>query len=82
MPKIERFSTNHFLSNISKTDAPRLSALMSLNTFEFNKVLSEPGEVVGAVLFPVGAVLSIINLMQDGRSVESSTIGREGAFGC
>jgi CRP-like cAMP-binding protein len=44
-------------------------------------VLSEPGYPVSWVYFPISAVLSVVTLMADGRSVESDTVGRESAVG-
>ncbi len=81
MSGLDYASVNHVLANISEADSKKIFSAISLNTFEFNKVLSEPGSTVDTVYFPVGAVLSILNMMKDGRCVESSTIGREGAFG-
>ena len=45
------------------------------------QVLFEPGGPVGVVYFPSSAVISVTTLMQDGRSVESLTIGRESGVG-
>ncbi len=81
MSRLDYGSINHVLANISEADAQRVFTAISVNTFEFNKILSEPGGDVDTVYFPVGAVLSVLNMMEDGRCVESSTIGREGAFG-
>jgi CRP-like cAMP-binding protein len=44
-------------------------------------VLHDPGTVVEDVYFPTSTILSVITLMEDGRSVESCTIGRESAHG-
>jgi CRP-like cAMP-binding protein len=43
--------------------------------------MHEPGDRSEVVYFPNGAILSVITLMEDGRGVESSTIGRESAHG-
>ncbi len=44
-------------------------------------VLYEPGDAVDWVYFPSTAVLSVITIMGDGRSVESGTVGRESVVG-
>ena len=44
-------------------------------------VLFEPGDQVRHVVFPEGGVISLINIMQDGRSIEVGTIGHEGLMG-
>jgi CRP-like cAMP-binding protein len=43
------------------------------------KVLFECDDIPAQVYFPSSAVLSVVTVMEDGRSVESSTIGHESA---
>ncbi len=45
------------------------------------RVVAEPGGPVEHIYFPTSGVISVITLMQDGRRVESLTVGREGAIG-
>lgn len=72
---------NHFLASLSPADLGRLKPHLSPIELDQNAVLAEPGHPVSHVLIPTGAVISIITIMRDGRSVESRTIGRESAFG-
>lgn len=44
-------------------------------------VLLEPGQMADTVYFPSSAVVSVATVMEDGRAVESNTIGRETAVG-
>ncbi|MBI3862350.1 MAG: Crp/Fnr family transcriptional regulator [Planctomycetia bacterium] len=44
-------------------------------------VIYEPGDRLRHVLFPQSGVISIVNVMQDGRSIEVGTIGHEGMTG-
>ena len=44
-------------------------------------VLQEAGEPVEHVYFPQTGMISLLAVMQDGREVETATIGREGGVG-
>ena len=46
-----------------------------------DEILYEPGDPLAHVYFPLSGMVSLIAIMADGRSVETMTIGREGAFG-
>ena len=48
---------------------------------QVRQVLHVKGELLGAVYFPNGGVVSITTLMNDGRLVEVATIGDEGMVG-
>ncbi len=48
---------------------------------ESGAVLYEPGRPILQVYFPLTAVLSIVNVMKDGRTVESDTVGCESVVG-
>ncbi len=45
------------------------------------QVLFEPGDEVDAVYFPGSACISVVTIMEDGKAVETSTVGRESAVG-
>ena len=45
------------------------------------EVLYEPERAVEWVYFPITCVLSVVNVMRDGRTVESATVGRESVVG-
>ena len=44
-------------------------------------VLFEPGEEVDQVHFPVSGMVSLVAVMQDGKAIETATVGREGVVG-
>jgi CRP-like cAMP-binding protein len=50
-------------------------------TAELREMVYEIGEPIEHVLFPIDAVYSLVNVMDDGRSVEVGTVGREGFVG-
>ena len=45
------------------------------------RVLWEPGEMGGAVYFPLAGVISLVTVMRDGDMVEVATVGKEGMAG-
>ncbi len=46
-----------------------------------DRILGETGDAVGTVYFPSSGVVSMITVLENGRQVESLTVGREGAVG-
>jgi CRP-like cAMP-binding protein len=74
-------SRNRLLSALSANDLAALSPFLTEVQLLAGQVLYEPGSAVEAVYFPGGAVLSIITVMLDGRSVESATVGNESVVG-
>lgn len=50
-------------------------------TFVPGQVLFEVGDTAENVYFPSSAVISVVTVMEDGRSAESHTIGRESGVG-
>jgi CRP-like cAMP-binding protein len=70
---------NYLLSALSAADAQAIVPKLVEISLERNQVVFEPGDPVDFVFFPSTAVLSIITVMLDGRSVESSTVGHESA---
>lgn len=75
------FVGNQLLDHLSEQDYALLAPHLSARTLERDLVLHEPADRAEAVYFPNGAILSVITLMEDGRGVESSTIGRESGHG-
>lgn len=67
---LTRQSTDHFLDDSI--------TVVSLQT---NQVLYEQGDKIEYVYFPVDAVLSILGITDDGTTVETAMIGREGMAG-
>ena len=46
--------------------------------FKTGQVLCEPGDRLHYAFFPDSCVISIVNLMREGRAIEVGTVGREG----
>lgn len=72
---------NYLLASLDAKDKQALFPQMREVSLERGEVVGEGGDDVDFVYFPSSAVLSVVTVMQDGRFVESSTIGREGGSG-
>jgi CRP-like cAMP-binding protein len=66
---LEEESDQHFLTKLQQV---HLSP---------GDVLYDPGDGIGMVYFPTSAVIAIMNVMGDGKSVEVAIVGYEGIIG-
>lgn len=76
-PKI----TNQLLAVLSHEDKALVEPHLTRLLLDKGALLYDPGDPIDQVYFPEGSVISLLTLMQTGEAIESSTIGREGAFG-
>ena len=74
-------SRNAVLRRLAVADAAVLAPHASAVSLESGDVLYEPDAPVEWVYFPLTSVLSIVNVMKDGRTVESDTVGCESVVG-
>ena len=72
---------NRLLAALPPEDLGLLSAHLVHLPMAKGALLCEPGDPIEYVYFPHDCVISLMTLMSRGMAVESSTIGREGAFG-
>jgi len=72
---------NHVLSAMAPADRQAITPHLQAVELASGEILYEPGYEVDWVYFPTTAVLSVITVMADGRTVESDTVGRESAVG-
>lgn len=72
---------NHFLDSLPPGDLAALEPSLERLTLERNRQLCERGQLMGFVYLPQKCILSVLAVMEDGRAVESRTIGREGGVG-
>ncbi len=72
---------NHILKSIPAADLKALEPYMTQVALESGEVLFEPDTMVDRVYFPNTAVLSVVTVMEDGRTVETDTVGYESAVG-
>ncbi|HEY3812039.1 MAG TPA: Crp/Fnr family transcriptional regulator [Caulobacteraceae bacterium] len=72
---------NRLLSSVSKDDIEWLFPHLQEISLRSGATLYEAGGRTPHVFFPSTAVISVVTVMNDGASVETSSIGREGAVG-
>jgi CRP-like cAMP-binding protein len=72
---------NHFLDSLRAEDLKALEPHLERLEIERDQLLAEAGSLVEAVYLPIRSVISVVALMQDGRSVETRTVGCESGFG-
>ncbi|MDE3744305.1 Crp/Fnr family transcriptional regulator [Methylobacterium komagatae] len=75
-------SGNLLLSALRLPDQALLKPHLELKAYGRGEALFEAGEDVGHIAFPLGqCVAALVIGLQDGRAVETATVGHEGAIG-
>jgi len=74
-------SSNHLLDRIPADERVKIDEHLEPVTLNQGEVLYEPGQLMTHVYFPTSGMISLVAVMEDGRSTESATVGREGATG-
>lgn len=69
------------LAGVSEEAHAALTAYLEPAYIENGVVLYEPGTRIGRVYFPQSAVVSIVQIMQEGTAAEIGLVGREGVSG-
>lgn len=72
---------NLFLRHLRAQDLELLKPELRKVDLAINKVITEEGAEIQTALLPINAIISVITVMRDGRTVESRTLGRESGFG-
>jgi CRP-like cAMP-binding protein len=72
---------NFLLSALSRDDAAALIPHLREVSLSKGQVLFEPGSQVQQIHLPSSACISVTAVMEDGRLVETNTVGRESAAG-
>ncbi len=75
------FFGNALLDHLGDADFGLLEPHLTEKYLERDTLINDPSDRMDSVYFPNGAILSVITLMEDGRGVESATIGRESGYG-
>src|SRR4051794_27522641 len=76
------FAANRLLSTFSPAERALIEPSATIVELRRGEVLFEPGMDVPATHFPAaGTVVAIVVCVDDGRTVEVATIGKEGAVG-
>jgi CRP-like cAMP-binding protein len=72
---------NWLLAAVEPTDFALLEPHLELVALPHGQVLYEAGDVIRHVYFPHEAIISLVNVMEDGDIVEVGVFGREGVSG-
>jgi len=72
---------NRLLAALESKDFAYLEPHLEFVNLHRKQVLYEAGEPIRYTYFPHDVVVSLVNMLEDGRSVEVAVFGREGVFG-
>ena len=72
---------NRILDALPTATRTRVFGQLTAIALDIKTVLFEPGEVITAVYFPLGGVISLVTPLEDGNIVEVATVGNEGIVG-
>jgi len=70
---------NHLLRYLDPGALARLGPKLKLVTLAAEEVLYHPEDRISHIYFPTSATLCMLTIMDDGRTIESATVGNEGA---
>jgi CRP-like cAMP-binding protein len=72
---------NKLLAALPRTDFQFLAPHLTTLQLAQGTVLSESGNEVDEVYFPLSGMVSLVVVMRDGKAIETATVGREGVVG-
>jgi len=73
---------NRLLDTLKPADRARFAQAATLTQFGDGHIFYEPGDLVSAAYFPIGAAVATFHVvMDDGSAIETAMIGKEGAIG-
>lgn len=72
---------NRLLATVHLNELERFSDILVLRDFANGEIVSEPGEPITEVIFPIDALFSVVAETADGDQVEAGTIGHDGVVG-
>jgi CRP-like cAMP-binding protein len=70
---------NHLLEALDEAGKQRFVARMERVELEAKQLLYHPNERIREIYFPENCVLAMLTVMKDGATIESATVGHEGA---
>jgi CRP-like cAMP-binding protein len=73
--------SNKLLAKLTREDFQTLATSLVSVSLAQGFVLFEAGEEVDQVYFPLAGMVSLLVVMQDGKAIETATVGREGVVG-
>jgi len=75
------YSLNRLLASLPCDELTALQPHLEQVSLSHGQVIISPEEPIPFAYFPLNALLSLVTLMEDGSTVESGSIGREGMAG-
>ena len=69
---------NHLLASLPQQEYERLLPNLEPVSLSIKQVLYEPNEPIEYAYFINSGATSLLNLMQDGQTIEAATVGNEG----
>lgn len=72
---------NQLLSALSTQEYERLLPHLETVSLPFKQILYAPNQLIQYVYFPKNGIISLVNITEDGRTVEAATVGNEGMAG-
>ncbi len=72
---------NRLLGALEPDIQERVFPYLETVTLELEHVVCEAGNLLRHAYFPEGGVLSLLTVLENGSTVETASIGREGAYG-
>jgi CRP-like cAMP-binding protein len=72
---------NSLLAGLPRAEFDQLRPQMTVTSLAQGKVLAEVGDEIDQVYFPLSGMISLLTIMKNGKAIETSTIGKDGAFG-
>ena len=78
---IGRHTENRLLAGLSPSILQSLESEIAIVTLDRGTVLYDPAAAITEVYFPLNGMISLLVVGSDGQSVETATVGREGAIG-
>ncbi|MET0706988.1 MAG: Crp/Fnr family transcriptional regulator [Tardiphaga sp.] len=81
LPSFPGAHPNHLLAKLSPEALGSLTAHCSVLAMKQGMVIYEAGDEVEHVYFPHNGMVSLLVVMQNGKAIETATVGREGVVG-
>ncbi len=72
---------NRLLATVHDAELGRFTDLLTVRAYGAGEIISQPGERIRDVIFPLDAVFSVVATTPDGDEVEAGTVGNEGILG-
>jgi CRP-like cAMP-binding protein len=72
---------NRLLSALPNSEYERLLPYLETVSLTLKQIIYAPNEPIEYIYFPNSGIISLVNLTQDGATVEAATVGNEGMAG-